>query len=646
MTVKFKKRYLCIAAGLIMAIITGATGVYAYSGIIGKKNRTPSLLEKIVEEKGFIYGVNAPWVEANDQSGFGGRTIKELAGGSRVRENNNVADAYRRIFVNCKAIGYDAVKIWLFSELDGIKVSETGDILGFDEYFMNDFKAVMNEAKAVGIAVDLTLVPHMDNIYSYTDGNGTEIYYKLTQFIVNPECRRHYLNRIVKPLCEEINKNYRDVVLSVTAYCEPEGDTYGEGAEVSGSYIYGTSWDTLCDFINDLTECVKSNLPNIPVATTSGWNPYKPYRYNTLKTDIIGVDVYNNSGSVPDPEELNVNKPIMLTEFGQDTANGYNHSDDFHIANTLAFYDNAKDAGYLGAFYWHFNGYAPLSVTYKHRTYSALRPIASVMHYRIIDEERERKGIADGIVADAPALLYGDDALTLQWIASRDAKSYEIETSYDYGKTWNRFALIDDADSITGSANICSYDISTTKQGIDVSFRVSVKTYDDLKASSEPITFFMPKLICSDEENLLKNGGFESGSLENWEAADCIKLIEKNESGDTHRGNYCMALPGDKENHLWHSIWQDASLKANTTYRITFYSKHLWDTYTKNFKLVLMNGKTEVKNYLEENIAVGNDFTLNTYTFTTGDNPENVRVVFVNNYEQIFIDSVCLFETD
>ena len=43
-------------------------------------------------------------------------------------------------------------------------------------------------------------------------------------------------------------------------------------------------------------------------------------------------------------------------------------------------------------------------------------------------------------------------------------------------------------------------------------------------------------------------------------------------------------------------------------------------------------------------MAVGNDYTINTYTFTTDDTQSDYCVYFVNNYEPIYVDSVYLFE--
>lgn len=626
-------------ACIVLAVVLCTASAFV-SGALITKEKNKSLYDKILEEKGFIYGVNSPWIYGS--TFIGGSTVDEVLTGTRT--HISPVDEYRRVLTNCKAIGYDAVKIWLFREMSGVRIAETGEILGFDDYFMDDFTAIMDIAQEIGIAIDLTLLPHQEQFLSeeYDFGvDGQHLYNRFTQFVVNPKYRKTYIDRIVSPICKLIDENYRDTVLSLTVYCEPEGDTYAEGDAVSNNYLYGTSWENLVEFINEVTDFIHTNLPNIPVTATSGWNPYKMYRYNDTKLDIFGVDVYNDFGNLPDPETMNIDRPMWLTEFGAAYEDGYNHSDDFQIQYMLEFYNNAIAKGYTGGFFWTFNGSAPQSITYRSNTYSALRPIAAVMHYRFIDEANERKGIEAGTVADKPAILYGDDSLTLQWIASRDAAKYKIEVSYDGGKTYTKYADINDADAVTGSTNICSYDVSTLKQGVDITFRISVETYDGLKAVSDPLTLFMPKFTCSDEENLIKNGGFENG-LEDWKYRECcITAVEKSDVDIVHRGEMAAVLPGDRDNHQWHNLYQTVTLKPNTTYRVTFYSQHLWDTYTKNFKVT--RAKDSV-NLIEEKMAVGNDYTINTYTFTTRDQQEDYNIYFVNNYEKIYVDSVYLFE--
>lgn len=638
------KRNACIAVAAITAL-AGISAV-ALNGGLEKSIKYDSLYDQLIAEKGFIYGVNQPHIVGKDH-GIGGNTISELTGGTRERDFSKTLDAYKRVFLNCKAIGYDAVKIWLFENMDGIRVSKSGDILGFDDSFMNNFKSIMDLAQQIGMPLDITLTPHQETLLKSEYGYGSDslmLYNTLTQFVVNPEYREHYIDRIIKPLCQEINTNYRDTLLSVTVYCEPEGDSYAEGDEVSDNYLYGTSWDILKDYMNDVAECLHKNLPHIPVTATSGWNPYKTYRYNDIDLDVVGVDVYNNTAELPSPETSMVNKPMWLTEFGPDNSAGYNHDDGFQVSYMMAFYNNAKSAGYTGAFFWGYSLTAPMSMTYSNSTYSSLRPAAAALHYTIVDRENSINGVTTDDIADKPALLYSDDSLTLQWIASRDADSYTIEVSDNGGESWRKAGTVEDASAATNNSNICHFDISGLNLGKNASFRVSVITNTGLSATSDPLTFAVPKIICSDSENIITNGGFELGTS-GWIYSDdtCVNIIDKTDVGTTHRGNKCILLAGEgnQAGHQWHNIHQSVHLKANTTYRVTFYSKHLWDKSTNNFKITSGNDET---NYINTKMATGNDFTLNTYTFTVGSKDDTATVYFVNNYENIYVDSVYLFE--
>lgn len=68
--------------------------------------------------------------------------------------------------------------------------------------------------------------------------------------------------------------------------------------------------------------------------------------------DSYDIHVYNDAGTLPTAAGLGLDKPVVLGEFGESTAQG-----DAHQATVVQnFLTNAKNGGYAGAWYWSLGG--------------------------------------------------------------------------------------------------------------------------------------------------------------------------------------------------------------------------------------------------------------------------------------------------
>lgn len=638
------KRILCMVLSVVLLItpILASGGASSPIAVLFNRNtgESQTALERIMEETGFVYGVNVPWITHGKSLGNSG--VSMLQGGNPVEIDN--LETYERIFTNIKAIGFNAVSLWMFTNMEGIKMDSQGIVEGFDDQFLKNLDKTLKLGQDLDLPVNITLQPHLDEVYNRSDKHSYDV---MTQCVVNPDAREAYIKKIILPLCDVLKK-YESNLLAVTTYCEPEMDTYAD----YGGYVFGTSFDKVAEFVTEVTAAARKKLPNIPFSVASGSDPYRAYRYNDCGLDIIGVDVYNNQGTVPDVKASNVTKPMWMTEFGELYTGGNTTSNDFHMANFMNFLDNAHEQGYVGAFYWYFNGLPPLSMIKNNKNYSDLRPIASALRSRILDEQYALANIEN--VADTPSILYSDDPMYLSWMSSRSAETYTIEYSQD-GK---KFEILDtvEADKVTNESGVCSYALgSVKKQGVDYYWRVSVTTYEELKATSDVKKYYLPRYTCEPEDNLLTNTDFESGDYSGWTwtgPADRAPTVENEENkfwqNEDHpvtiRGQYSVRVKSDKDNAT-SAFYQTVKVKPNTVYHYYFYYFNAWSTSEVNFVDTADN--TSFAKIKMPDSSSGS-WTQCDGIFTTGPSTTEIRVNFggyaggTGNF--VYLDDFYFFE--
>lgn len=515
---------LCILLSVLIACIgSGVQGRKSAFSSVKSGNLTSGITDLISKgsnrlateaKKGnFIYGVNVPWVSIG--SDFGADSVALLENGDS--QPNYSEDAYERIFANCKAIGYNGIRLWLLTKAQGIRFTKYGDVLGLDGYFLDNLKKTLDLAVKYGIPLDITLQPRM--FYAY-EQNDKRTYDLLTQFIVNPEYRKNYLQKVVVPICKVLD-GYRDTVLSVTVYAGPESDIYGEN-----NFLYGTDWETVSEFIAESCKTVRNALPDMPISVSAQLNGFTTYDYSDLDIDLLGVSVYNNTGATVNPKEINAVKPMWIGECGPDITYTRDNSDDSQTEIMMNFYENAKSNGYLGAFWWAYNYVLPYSVIFSPEDYSGLRPAAVVLHNALLDNYYDENGIDPDSVADKPSLLYSDDPVFLKWIGCRDVESYKIEYSRD-GNTFDALEDNIDPNAVTDEFGICAYSLENMKiANCNYTYRITVNTFSGFSAVSDKYTYYFPKVTVPEDENIVTNPKFETGNLDGWISNGDVSVID------------------------------------------------------------------------------------------------------------------------
>ena len=623
-----KKRLLC----LFLSVLTLTAGFAAAvdAGLTSETAQTAEdRLNQLIEEDGMVYGVLAAW---NGDMGHGMDIGGTYPNGYR---SNFSKEKWMEKLYNCKAIGFNMVKLWLSEGMEGIEIDETGRVLGIEENFKKNLITILDMAKELDLNLSLTLVPHL----SMSAASKAD-YDLLTRFIFDPEYTKGYIDNFVNPLMD-IVADY-DNILMIDIYAEPEGDTYGK----TGNYSLdrGTTWENMSRFIRDVGAAVKKCDPHMPITANTGWRSYDPLkngRYNDLGLDYLGVDVYDDYGDLVPVKDLKVNRPVMVGEFG--VATNSNWSDDFQTQTTQKFYENALAGGYKGAFYWMYGWAQPdggESVTLVGKD-GNLRPVATALRFAALDREYQKTGYTG---MDKPQFIYSDSTLDIKWFGARTASAYAVERSTDK-KSWKKLADLTSPETAEFGAFMFRYQDKTAEQGNTYYYRIVAIDDEGNKVYSDPSFPFRMKIItCSDEENLVKNHGFENGDDGSWKwersgdvaGKSDMEIITGTPGETVHSGSKAVHITSSVP---WNTnIEQWIDVEPNTDYTYTVYYKMV--SGSSCFKILNEDYSTLGG---DKQVAANGQWDYYTFDFNSGNN-EKMVVIWADGESETYIDDFYVFK--
>lgn len=623
-----KKRIISVCSAFLILTVCVPLSIFTFGA-----KAASSLYAQVLQRDGFIYGINIPWFS---DASYG----RNLSENSRDPKLKTAFDKKQvtKIFRNCNAIGFNCLRIRLFEQMEGIAFGENGEITGLYPSFLTNLRTMLEIAKEENVLLDLVVQPSIGKTLSTAlyKADKSEYDFK-TQMFVNSAVRNQYIKKVVEPLCEAV-RSYPDVVMAMEPVCQPENDVY----EQNGS-PYGTSFDNMAAFAGEVTASIRSRLPNIMISMESARE--QVYCYNDLDLDIVGVSKYNNTGEVLPAGSFKSVKPMWLSSFG--ASSQYNSSNDFQMQYVLSFYNNAMKNGYQGAFYWSY-GYMAAnadSLSLIDRGTGKLRPAAASIHFNILNRQYERQGFGD--VLDKPVLLYIDDLLNIQWIGSRDAYTYTVERSTD-NKKWAVIAKELLYYEVDDGSYFCTYSDKTAEDGVDYFYRVTAVSMEGVKAVSESTAPILKKIICPEEENLIKNNGFETGDASQYIVnSKDFSVVQGTANGKTHSGSHAGYMTGATP---WKPVSQTVAVKPDTNYTLTAYvrlvaAKDEWGGYlfirkTDGTPLEPRDVSANLSNYT--NSA---DWQRVTIDFNSGSNSA-LAFSFVNGGAELYIDDIYLFKAE
>jgi hypothetical protein len=409
-------------------------------------------LKYVLERDGFLYGMNVPWFNHNSYG-------CDIGSNHRSDKCNFDPVQIEEVFYNCKAIGYNCVRIWLFEIMEGIRFDSNGFAVGFDSYFIRNLHTILDLAERIGVDLLVTFQPHISFSMSFP-----EEYNFYTRIIHNPEHTESFINNCIKTLAGIFE--LQDNVLMLDIYAEPEGDVTGIDGNMQP---YGGSWEQMQTYLSSICSTFKIYAPSKPVTIASGWRKYdslREGRYNDIGLDYIGVDIYNDTGEVEPAGDLGTKGvPVWLAEFGPELKDEWN--EEFYTGNTVSFYENARKNGYFGAFHWMY-GYAQSgeSLTMIGKD-GKLRPVADFVRALILENKMKYSGGISHFVS--PALLFIRSPGEIAWFPSDKAKEYILERTEDL-INWEKVENIS-PDNTHPKERICTAD-ERTEIGKNYYYRV------------------------------------------------------------------------------------------------------------------------------------------------------------------------------
>jgi hypothetical protein len=129
------------------------------------------------------------------------------------------------------------------------------------------------------------------------------------------------------------------------------------GLDIFNEIDYGVrdgfwpDWVAARRWISREVEYLHHINPCLKVTVSLACNPEENLtQVHNLGLDFYDIHIYNDDGELPDLRRFNLDKPIIVGEFGQNPDTPYN--DNIKNTSTLNFLTNASGYGYAGAFAW------------------------------------------------------------------------------------------------------------------------------------------------------------------------------------------------------------------------------------------------------------------------------------------------------
>ncbi|MBQ3202450.1 MAG: carbohydrate binding domain-containing protein [Clostridia bacterium] len=560
----FKNRIWIVAICVAAMLATSVLGAFALkqpeqNQAASEKTQPMKLYEQIIEEDGFLFGINYPWLEIGHTL-----TTNELMVKCDVRPSgdpNSIAldtwgdEAIYEGLYNLRALGYRTIAYWGSVHGEGVIYGDHGEVLGVKEEYLANIDRFLNLCERADMTVMWIVSAHSDSIVELGEG-GKHLWDIVSQSIVNPEVTEQYIENFVRPVMRVLGKHPKSVAL-ISAGSEAENEINDDniGDHFSGDRaFYGTTMEKMKHFLTRITETAEEEVPNI--GRTMVCNASYLNIYNDVNLDAVGINRYASSASVDTIETFRTSHPMFVTEWGL----GKFASEEAFTINTTRMFEDILNKGYLGSFFWCYqpDGRGGEFGTLKEgsATQSDFRDFMYTMSFVMRDFANEHRGVE--CYLDAPVMFYNRGSGMVEWMGSRQASTIDIQRSLDGGKTWT--TLVENApveqyqDGYKGT-----YEDETLPTEGQVTYRVIARDGEDTAASAPANVV----AIMAPAPELMTNGGFENG-LEGWEQpwSDTIDVSDK----FAYEGNYSLYLNGK----AWSGVVQEnIPVTAGKRYRLS-----------------------------------------------------------------------------
>jgi len=308
----------------------------------------------------FVLGTNLAWLDDKYDNDFGKNQILNINTPAYADPTHKAnLSSYLQ---DMQKMGIQVVRLWVFEKFEGLLFDDTGSVTGIDQSLVDNLADACSIASKSNLMFYLCL---MDTWTIWQDAEPARTTYVNTMngLITTPAKTNSFLSKAVIPLLTD--KRIKNSIFAVDVLNEPEGlDTANTNQE--GTYQIDTkiSWGQLIEFIITCADSIKKGT-NLKVSCgfqhLSGMQKNQNELVDHL--DFFDFHMYSDTVVLPDCSSLNLKKPCIIGECGQQTVEW---NDDLQLNVTNSFLNTALNKGYAGCFPWYYNykGFTDLTKNY------------------------------------------------------------------------------------------------------------------------------------------------------------------------------------------------------------------------------------------------------------------------------------------
>lgn len=527
---------------------------------------------ELIKEKGFVSGAQQGWFISSSPGNDIGYSVRD--GYARCNYSDEM---FLKVIYDCKAMGFDILKTWLNYNVGGMRFDKDFRVVAIDQTYIENLEKIIKMAQEAGMYLCFSTFNHCEGTMS--DDSSSYKYERIIQYLYNKNARQMVFENWLRPIIE-LTKKYPNVV-AIDLYTEPEADGGGWGVP------NGTSWSVMREFLKEQNDFIKSINPKLETYCSATYAPEELYdKYGGLGLDYYGYDFYNEVGSAHDTSELFLDAPLIYGEIG--IKEGTPQKGDDFVSNFMSNYlTRALEKGVKAGFWWcyGFPGRGNMTlVDAEYRPRSAM--VAS--RYWQLDRDYRLAGISPDM--DKPSIAYSTNE-SIIWMGARGASSYRVERTVD-GINWVEVLSFNAETTNKYEYSTLMYQAKddTAEPGNKYYYRVVAINSEGKETVSDKSNIVDCKqVICSEEDNLIKNYSFEDESgfsttptVGKWYALSqsapyAMRYITDGVEGeDTHTGTHSIFKPK--------RLYQIVNLEPHTDYTFTFFVKFTnkegdWNTF-------------------------------------------------------------------
>lgn len=237
--------------------------------------------------------------------------------------------------------GFNAARIWIFEDLEGLNLDKSGIIHGINEEFERNLSAMTAACARHGLKILACMLQLQRAILR----SG------IPDAIADAHQREAYLRNALVPAVQILAAS--DTLYAVDLYNEPE-------QWVRDRRAGELSWNVMREFLRACVASLKNSL-DLKITCGSGYHDgrfrqspprlaaHLQKRYSGLGLDILSVHLYANPWSLPHASALSPDAPLLLGECAP-ANRGWRNTD--AASQVQAYMDAARQRGYVGCFPW------------------------------------------------------------------------------------------------------------------------------------------------------------------------------------------------------------------------------------------------------------------------------------------------------